>query len=99
MTFGKMTTQDLPVELRKQLVSALSTMGWRPLPLERVFANLEAQIIYSKKTGDYPNWRQCEDVGNKIRKWISEDTDREKRYLNDCAMSSRRDEDPYFYGK
>ena len=95
--FGKLTTLDLPPDLREKLIKASGEMGWRPRTLEKVFAGLEAQIIFAKKHNDFAQWRACEDIGNKIRDWISADPDRENKYLEDCEFSSKKDEDPYFY--
>ena len=98
MRFGKITIQDLPLDLRKRLISISGPLGWRPITLERMFANLEAQIIFARNNGDYAHWKQCEDIGNKIREWISADKKREEKYLNDCDLSyKQKEDDPYFY--
>ena len=95
--FGKLTTMDLPLDLRKKLVSASTDLMWRPKTLERIFASLEAQIIMAKKYNDFAQWRELEDIGNKIKKWIEADPQRSKKFLEDCHHREIKSEDPFFY--
>ena len=94
---GKLTLNDLPIELRKELMRVYKPLTWRPRTLEKVFAGLEAQIIISRRGNDYSHWQRCESIGNKIREWIDADPKRQVAFDEGCIPTGAEDDvDPFY---